>query len=135
MSAQSDFYQSHLDRVIRSFAFCIRQLPPPLREWVGLSYLLCRVVDTIEDSAWPNLAAQMEAFRQFDASLMSSSGIPALAAWRDIFPNDIPTSEKLLIADATVLLEDFHKFPPQVHEMIRELVLSMSQGMQHFCSQ
>ncbi len=53
MLKEAEFYQTHLDRVSRSFAFCIRQLPDPLRGWVGLSYLLCRILDTIEDSPCP----------------------------------------------------------------------------------
>ena len=46
------FYQTHLDRVSRSFAFCIKKLESPLRQWVSLAYLLCRVLDTVEDSIW-----------------------------------------------------------------------------------
>ena len=45
------FYQTHLDRVSRSFAFCIKKLESPLRQWVSLAYLLCRVLDTVEDSS------------------------------------------------------------------------------------
>jgi hypothetical protein len=33
--SRADFYQQQLDRVSRSFAFCIEQLPEPLRGWVG----------------------------------------------------------------------------------------------------
>lgn len=133
MQSPSDFYQTHLDRVSRSFAFCIRQLPQPLRDWVGLSYLLCRIVDTIEDSAWPNLEAQMKAFADFDASLTRSADISRIENWQVDFPHGIPDGEKELIQDAAHLMRDFHQFPPQVYEMIRELVMSMSQGMQHFC--
>jgi phytoene/squalene synthetase len=131
MSARSDFYQSHLDRVSRSFAFCIRQLPDPLRDWVALSYLLCRVVDTIEDSAWTDRTAQIEAFQRFDASLMGNG---SLADWANLFPADIPAGEKILIGDAAELMTDFHQFPTHAFEVIKELVLSMSQGMQHFCA-
>lgn len=132
MSLETEFYQSHLDRVSRSFAFCIRQLPQPLRVWVGLSYLLCRIVDTIEDSAWPTHAMQMAAFKEFDAALMSLENLDPLREWRERFPFDLPMSEKLLIADASTLMADFHKFPQPVAETIRELILSMSKGMQHF---
>lgn len=135
MSFDADFYQNHLDRVSRSFAFCIRQLPQPLRDWIGLSYLLCRVVDTIEDSAWSDLQAQLHAFQQFDAGLLNRAALSPLAEWQETFPRDISADEKRLLSDAAVLMADFHKLPPPVHEIIRELVLSMSQGMQHFCRQ
>jgi farnesyl-diphosphate farnesyltransferase len=38
-----------LDRVSRTFALTIPKLPPPLRLTVGNAYLLCRIIDTIED--------------------------------------------------------------------------------------
>src|SRR6185503_11000917 len=103
MPDQTEFYQSHLDRVSRSFAFCIRQLPDPLRDWVALSYLLCRLVDTVEDSAWTDLPLQMEAFRRFDRAL---EGAESLSGWADLFPQGIPESEKLLVAEAQALMDD-----------------------------
>src|SRR5262249_10159600 len=53
----------------------------------------------------------------------------------DYFSGELPEGERLLLADSERLLADFHRFPPQVHQIIRELVLSMSKGMQHFCRQ
>src|SRR5204862_458636 len=45
-----EFYQGHLDAVSRSFALCIPQLAAPFRQHVALSYLLLRVLDTVEDA-------------------------------------------------------------------------------------
>ena len=39
-----------LPKVSRSFALCIRILPKPLNEQMMLSYMVFRVIDTIEDS-------------------------------------------------------------------------------------
>ena len=39
-----------LPRVSRTFALCIRFLPEEVRRPVLLSYLLCRVADTVEDA-------------------------------------------------------------------------------------
>lgn len=135
MTGNAEFYQSHLDRVSRSFAFCIRQLPHPLHDWIGLSYLLCRVVDTIEDSAWPSLESQMAAFELFDRALKDEGQVVKLEDWAKAFPDNVPESERLLLNDASRLFRDFHAFPEQVHGIIQELVLSMSSGMQHFCQQ
>jgi phytoene/squalene synthetase len=130
--SNSEFYQTHLDRVSRSFAFCIRQLPEPLRGWVGLSYLLCRLVDTIEDSNWPDLKTQQDVFHQFDRCLQNSAECPGLSSWSQVFPQDIVEGEQILIGDAPRLLSDFHALSKPVKEIMRELVLSMSLGMQHF---
>ena len=42
--------EAMLPRVSRTFALCIRFLPEEVRRPVLLSYLLCRVADTIEDA-------------------------------------------------------------------------------------
>ncbi len=48
--AERDFIQLQLRRVSRTFALGIELLEPPLREEVGIAYLLCRILDTLEDS-------------------------------------------------------------------------------------
>ena len=131
--SSAELYQSHLDRVSRSFALCIQQLPEPLHSWVGLSYLLCRIVDTIEDSAWPSPEAQFAAFQTFDDCLLNAQKAQKTESWVHSFPADLPPGERLLIGDTTRLLRDYHALPKPVHETIYKLVLSMSQGMQHFC--
>ena len=45
----SEHEQRVLRQVSRSFALTIPQLPPTLRREVTNAYLLCRIVDTIED--------------------------------------------------------------------------------------
>ena len=45
----SDYEERALQEVSRSFALTIPQLPPELRRQVTNAYLLCRIVDTIED--------------------------------------------------------------------------------------
>ena len=133
MASKAEFYQSHLDRVSRSFAFCIQQLPSPLREWVGLSYLLCRLVDTVEDAAWTSTEAQMAAFARFDRALLDSGEVGVLKGWSADFPAGLEISEIKLLDDAERLMGDYHRLPPAVAEVMREMVHSMSQGMQHFC--
>lgn len=133
MASQCEFYQSHLDRVSRSFAFCIRQLPSPLRDWVGLSYLLCRVVDTVEDAGWSSLDQQMKMFAKFDAALLEPARVAELDGWTGDFPKEITEDERLLLQDAERLMRDYHGFPSAVHDVMRELIHSMSLGMQHFC--
>ena len=42
-----------LPKVSRSFALCIKILPEPLNDQMMLSYMVFRVIDTIEDSHAP----------------------------------------------------------------------------------
>src|SRR5207245_81727 len=57
-----------LDDVSRSFAAVIRQLPPSPAEAVMVSYLLCRIADSIEDSSLP-LAERQSRLRRLAAQL------------------------------------------------------------------
>lgn len=133
MASKAEFYQSHLDRVSRSFALCIRQLPSPLREWIGLSYLLCRVVDTVEDAPWASAEAQFEAFSRFDRALLSRTDLDAVKDWAAFFPVDLSEAETALLSETVELMDDYHRFPTPIHDIMKELILSMSRGMQHFC--
>lgn len=135
MVTDAEFYQAHLDRVSRSFAFCIRQLHEPLRGWVALSYLLCRILDTIEDSAWTSREEQFSAFAKFDGALASADQVNCLNGWAAQFPESVNAHERSLLADAEVIFQDLHNLPQNVREVIVELVQSMSLGMQHFAKQ
>jgi farnesyl-diphosphate farnesyltransferase len=126
------FHQSHLDRVSRSFAFGIARLDLPLRVSIGLSYLLCRVLDTIEDSHWENPLDQSKSFSQFDSFLMAKPLKADVAAWRALFPKNIPTSEAELLNDAGRLFDELHELSEAEREAVRKPVLSMSAGMKHF---
>lgn len=129
---QFDFYQPHLDRVSRSFAFCIAQLSEPLKDWVALSYLLCRVVDTAEDAPWDSPVAQNAAFLLFDGALEHRQAIVGLKDWQNSFPKGITEGERLLLLDSARLFADFHDLPENIREIVRANVSSMSLGMQHF---
>ena len=45
-----DWCRAMLPRVSRTFAVGIQMLPAPLEAWITTGYLMCRVVDTIEDT-------------------------------------------------------------------------------------
>lgn len=63
------FARSHLPQVSRTFARAIEVLPPSLREPVRLSYLLCRVADTMEDAAGVSPAIRRRWLLRFSTCL------------------------------------------------------------------
>ncbi|MFO0611259.1 MAG: squalene/phytoene synthase family protein [Polyangiaceae bacterium] len=66
--ADHAFCDAMLPRVSRTFALSIQALPPSLRNAVGVAYLLCRVVDTIEDD--PKIRGRRaDLFDAFDRAL------------------------------------------------------------------
>lgn len=126
------YYSRHLAKVSRSFAFCIEQLQGDLRYWVGLSYLICRVLDTIEDSDWPDGDQQLKAFTLFDQFITQEKSLSFHAEWVALFPKHIKSSEAELIQESRKLFVDLHMLPNSLQEKIRPVVLSMSQGMRDF---
>src|SRR5699024_12189169 len=48
---EHDYQDDILQKVSRTFALTIPQLPGPLRRVVTNAYLLCRIADTIEDES------------------------------------------------------------------------------------
>ena len=105
------FYYHHLERVSRSFSFCIAQLVSPQREYISLSYLLFRIADTIEDSKWLERDIQFQQFDLLKQALDLPANISSLIGWQKKFPNEISDGEKLLISQAHLLLEDFFVLP------------------------
>ena len=55
-----EWCRSMLPRVSRTFAMGIQMLPQPFEPWVTVGYLLCRVVDTVEDTESMALFAPQE---------------------------------------------------------------------------
>jgi len=131
MSQTLEFQQAHLDQVSRSFAFCIRRLPQPLGRWVGMTYLICRVLDTIEDTTWKSSAEQVYMFEQFEKAIVDANACEKISGWENNFHN-VSDGEYQLLHDAHLILRDLHEIPENVQISIRDLVLSMSSGMRHF---
>ncbi|CAK9250189.1 unnamed protein product [Sphagnum jensenii] len=111
----------------------VARLEEPLRLWVSLTYLICRVLDTVEDAPWPlnsNLKnVQFESFLRF----LKSSGTPAdISSWTTAFPAGITTGERLLLADSQMIFADLHSLPSEVREAICETAERMQLGMNYF---
>lgn len=126
------FLQGHLDRVSRSFSFCIASLEGDLRVWVSLSYLLCRMLDTVEDAVWATSGSQDAAFDSFRKFVESMPEEDEVRSWADSFPDKIPGGEKLLVQEAFEIFREFHSLPVSVREKIRKPVLNMYRGMRFF---
>jgi phytoene/squalene synthetase len=124
-------YAPHLSRVSRSFCFCIARLEEPLKEWVGLTYLLCRVLDTVEDSAWPTIERQMQAFQQFLKFVEQPPARVDVQTWAAQM-NAMTEGEQSLLRESYPLFEDLHSLPPKVKVPLLVLLQSMTRGMGAF---
>lgn len=130
-----DFYHQHLEKVSRSFSFCIMQLKSPAKEWIALSYLLCRIIDTIEDSPWPNKQSQAHAFLQLKLFLDTPPSAEQFVLWLQSFPEQIVPAEQQLLADLPRLLSDINELPPEIQRQLHQTMTQMMEGMSHFLKQ
>ncbi len=125
-------YQKHLDEVSRSFSFCIARLKSPLKEWVGLGYLLFRVLDTIEDASWETQDLKNQIFKNFKNALDLEETEIQLIRWNLQFPESIPEGEKNLVKNLPELLRDFNSLPEPAKKSLKKSLIMMSQGMDFF---
>ncbi|MDE1798483.1 MAG: squalene/phytoene synthase family protein [Candidatus Micrarchaeota archaeon] len=122
-----------LPKVSRSFALCIRVLPEPLTEQMMLSYLIYRVIDTIEDSSAPR-PIKKELFAQFTALLTRRSySAPRVQAVRAALLSELNyTYEKELLENLPAVLAQYHALPLRVRGSIRRWGRVMARGMYDF---
>jgi phytoene/squalene synthetase len=124
-----EFYQRHLDAVSRSFALCIPRLDPPLRDRVALSYLLLRVLDTVEDAPFSDRLLQQRQFSSFRQFLHKRPTRAQIDAFRSSFPAGLSDGERDLLADTEAFLEDAHQLPAAARSVVFGAIERMAQGM------
>ena len=124
-----EFYQRHLDAVSRSFALCIPQLDQPLRDQVALSYLLLRVLDTVEDAPFADRALQQRQFSAFRQFLVEMPTRAQVDAFRASFPAGLSDGERNLLADTEAFFEDAHELPAAARSVVLSAMDRMARGM------
>ncbi|HET7041701.1 MAG TPA: phytoene/squalene synthase family protein, partial [Gemmatimonadales bacterium] len=117
-----------LPKVSRTFALCIRLLPDGLEHPVAVAYLLCRIADTIEDSATLSAARKRTLLDEFRAALAartSTAGLQAEFA-------GATTDDARLTRECELALEAFRRLPGAQQDAIRPHVDEMCRGMAEF---
>ena len=135
----SVFYNSHLERVSRSFSFCIARLEGEFGQQVALSYLLLRVLDTVEDIEWSTVEQQSTAFGVFeqliDGAAKAQFATEVWGKWLQSIPPSATESERLLLADSNLLFGDLGETEPRARQIIINCIANMSRGMRYFQGQ
>ena len=122
-----------LPRVSRTFALSIEALPDELREAVRVAYLLCRIVDTIEDARAlpPGLREQL--FAGFDDLMAGRKSDPAiLSDHAEHFVEQVADHDVELLTRCGSVFRRFWSLPPSQQQAVRGPVLRMSRGMRAY---
>ena len=131
--SQSALY-SHLNQVSRSFAITIPFMAAPLKDYVSLAYLICRIVDTVEDDAKATVVEKItwlsdfsflagDEFEQHDV-LMGLRQRALELTYEGSAPQDVA-----LIADLELVINLLLSYPDEVKEIICHGVSILGHGM------
>lgn len=122
-----------LDGVSRTFALTIPQLPEALARPVSNAYLLCRIVDTIEDEVALNSAQKRKFCQQFVRVVAGAEAPEPLAA--ELAPllssQTIPAEHELIRLIPRVIAIT-HSFDPPQREALSQCVEIMGKGMAEY---
>ena len=123
-----------LKEVSRTFYPSIKALPRDLHFYVGHSYLICRLLDTLEDAYDITVEVKKKALDQAVKCIEDPS---AFNRTDDIFDyiaktSDIKPFEKIILQNAFSIFECIETFPPPVQKHIRKWTVEMALGMKKY---
>lgn len=132
LSKTEDAYLStYMNKVSRSFALVAPQVESPLQDYLAVAYLICRVVDNIEDCTVPYQNKQAR-FSQFIALLDDPNRAEAVLAaweqisWQGLAPDEI---EMMTVENGLTLWHIYKKMPLPYRRSINEWASQMANGM------
>ncbi len=134
LSTAQHALQAHLlDGVSRTFALTIPQLPPRLAPIVANAYLLCRIVDTIEDEPALDLESKAQLSELFVAAVEGQAEAePFVRALAPRLSDATIPAEHELIARAPEVLAITHGFTEAERAALARCVRIMAEGMVAF---
>jgi farnesyl-diphosphate farnesyltransferase len=127
------YQKAILGSVSRTFALTIPLLTPIIEKAVGNTYLLCRIVDTIEDAADLNPETKQRLSQLFLDAVLEKGPVesfvkPCLEALHHYGNQD----ELDLIAHTPTVLRILHTCSKDDQAAVSRCVSIMSEGMSHF---
>jgi farnesyl-diphosphate farnesyltransferase len=125
--------QRILQEVSRSFALTIPQLPPDLRKTVTNAYLVCRIIDTIEDEVMLTHSEKGEFLREFNRVLNGESNAERFAKslYPRLFGRTLP-AERALVLNCPGVIRSYLNFDKEQQKAISRCAAIMSSGMARF---
>lgn len=127
------YQKAILSSVSRTFALTIPLLPPDIEKAVGNTYLLCRIVDTIEDAGDLSAKTKQSLSALFLEAVLEKIAVesfvePCLDALKNYGNQD----ELDLIAHTPTVLRILHTCSKNDQQAISRCVSIMSEGMSYF---
>lgn len=129
VSADWEFCCRSLRSVSRTFSRPIEVLPGDLRKAVTCGYLLCRIIDTVEDNSTFSLAERDQKYRAFHAVLARTSSVGEFERlWVDVAGS--PTAEVELCTRIGSVIAVLYTVSPVMRDAVLRWVTEMGRGME-----
>jgi 4,4'-diapophytoene synthase len=131
--SDDDFQSEMLEGVSRTFALTIPQLPSELCRVVSNAYLLCRIVDTIEDEPVLSGAQKNSFCQQFLKTLNVARNAESFSRHLcAALSSQTPPAEHELIRNVPRVLRITRSFSEPQREALQQCVRAMAKGMGQF---
>ena len=131
--SRDELQEYFLQGVSRTFALTIPALPVELREPISNGYLLCRIIDTIEDDPGLNLEQKCNFSRQFLRVVKGEASASEFARELGSRLTDvIIPSEKELIRYTEEVVRITHGLNAKQYNALSTCVETMAEGMMYF---
>jgi len=120
-----------LPKVSRTFALSISKLKEPLRSQVCVSYLICRILDTVEDAPFLDTEMRREMIFPFLDNLEKGSlpGESLPGAFRALIEKGASENDFELLTRADDVARAFASLEPAARKAIFPWVKEMGEGM------
>ncbi|MBI4211127.1 MAG: squalene/phytoene synthase family protein [Deltaproteobacteria bacterium] len=117
--------QKLLKSVSRSFYLSLAVLPEPMRTSLGISFLLCKIADTIADTELISTEERLPSLWQYRETFLSRSRHPTIKMGQE----GGTSAEKELLRSTARILSAMEELPNADQQHIRWLVPELIQGM------
>ncbi len=118
-----------LKSVSRSFYLTIRFLPRPLREPIGLAYLLARATDTIADTAEIPAAVRLTNLRLLGEVIAGERNLPAIAeSLGDFAARQTNPVERKLLENVHQCTDQLARLSAEDRADIRDVLVTIVRG-------
>ncbi|MHC4840814.1 MAG: squalene/phytoene synthase family protein [Planctomycetota bacterium] len=119
-----------LPAVSRTFALGIELLKDPLRDEIGVAYLICRILDTIEDTTSLPANARAEMLERCATGLVADNWEVISTEIEKMFADSkLAGADHDLCRNTRTVLGMFHEFRPGARDAQAESIREMAEGM------
>jgi farnesyl-diphosphate farnesyltransferase len=133
LNADLAYQKTILGSVSRTFALTIPLLPPTMEKVVGNTYLLCRIVDTIEDAVDLSPETKQVLSKLFLEAVLEKSPVSSFVdPCLDALKNYSNQDELDLILNTPTVLRILHTCSLRDQVAVSRCISIMSNGMSHF---